>query len=150
MNNSGDSAKLKAAIGKLMADHNNPSIENHTSPCLSVEPVAWQKLGELIGNDINMMTHSPKLSGMELYMLRLAMRDHDFDAVAIHDRRYAASCQEFEKRFSTEKLWQFVDSYFDRPEYRQELVDVGKEPTISNLIQLADQRAYKKKYGENA
>ncbi len=116
-------------------------VDQHTE---SGQPYdnSFYELGTAIARDIEMMAWGPRLSAGRWIIFLNALKKNDVAALKKADESYENCCLEFIKRFGIEEMWERTHS-FDRPEFRQQLVDQGLPVTFTNLARAELARVLK-------
>lgn len=118
--------ELRNHIRKVMEEH---SGENR-----------FQKLGEAMAEVVHEKMYCPRLSQLEFILLHSAIKRNDTEMTDMMNRRYQRGCDFFVEKFGMDKLWGAVSKIYDGQEYRQQLLDSGREVNITNLFILMEER----------
>lgn len=101
---------------------------------------AFVEVGKQIAETVNEMADSPRLAAVELLLLRMSLGHNDTDIQARLNRRYMDGCNWYAEKYGSDKMWKSVDPAYDKPEYRMQLQDMGREINVTNLFILMDER----------
>jgi len=100
----------------------------------------WAELGKQLADSIREHAESPRLSGMEMLLLRIWTRDNEIEKLAPINDRYMSRCNWYAETYGSDKLWTAVDPAYDKLEYRERLKELGREVNVANLFTLMDER----------